>query len=441
MAVTIPSPFLTELDSRALVKGSRDPLGVQAIWTRLGRHVVGNVTTVSTSVRDFTVTMLGYYFAERAAEEGNADGDLGVFLRWEQLAAYARGGGNGDWEFRGTDRTRKAWGPEPGPNRIRLGTDSGSLILSDQKTYGLWGLYSVASRSSGLVEGDPTRLTPAARDFVEANYLPLLGSRALSRTDGLVAVLSKKSVEMRPKDRDQALFDAVAKILQKNLTGLERSFYVNHLVNGGPVDSTNGGQRLLASGMHSTFKQRDWELTPAGVGHFAKQCRGEGELGRQVASNLEKIRIAEQLLAPATSLFSFLLTRDNQPADEVVRSVRERWGAKVSTIDPAALESIEPELVDASNDRASSARWLAVANALATGDYAEAIRQLLDQNRAVMTVRGGAAPWAEIREGKLSVKFVAEDESHLPPRDELPSLWRHSYFLDSLRTVAMQLEA
>src|SRR5438034_5778495 len=105
----VSTPFLTDLDKRADIKGSRDPLGVQSIWTRLGRRVVGNLTTVSTSVRDFTVTMLGYYFAERAAEGGSADSDLGVFLRWEQLAAYARGGGNRDWGFRGTERTRKNW--------------------------------------------------------------------------------------------------------------------------------------------------------------------------------------------------------------------------------------------------------------------------------------------------------------------------------------------
>ncbi len=33
-------PFLTELDSRAAVNGSRDPLGVKSIWPRLGRQVV-----------------------------------------------------------------------------------------------------------------------------------------------------------------------------------------------------------------------------------------------------------------------------------------------------------------------------------------------------------------------------------------------------------------
>ena len=83
-------PFLTDLDPQIAVKGSRDPLGVQTVWARLGRHVVGNLTTVSTSVRDFTTLILGYYFAERVANEASGDSDLAVFLRWEQLAAYAR---------------------------------------------------------------------------------------------------------------------------------------------------------------------------------------------------------------------------------------------------------------------------------------------------------------------------------------------------------------
>src|SRR5688572_23918629 len=133
----LSTPFLTEIDPQAAIKGSRDPLGVQPIWTRLGRHVIGNLTTVSTSVRDFTITLLGYYFAERIAEQEEGDSNLGVFLRWEQLAAYARGEINGDWQFRGTERTKNNL--QDG-NKVRLGADSSAVILSDQKTYGLWGL-------------------------------------------------------------------------------------------------------------------------------------------------------------------------------------------------------------------------------------------------------------------------------------------------------------
>lgn len=100
-------PFLTDLDPRAAVKGSRDPLGIQQIWTRLGRHVVGNLTTVSNSVRDFTVLMLGYYFAEQLAQELGAGSELATFLKWEQLAAYSRAKINNDFSFRGTDRVKR----------------------------------------------------------------------------------------------------------------------------------------------------------------------------------------------------------------------------------------------------------------------------------------------------------------------------------------------
>ena len=69
------------------------------------------------------------------------------------------------------------------------------------------------------------------------------------------------------------------------------------------------------------------------------------------------------------------------------------------------LESIELELIDASGEPESARRWLAIAEALAQGDYAMAITHLIDQNREVMAMRGGAAPWVEIRDGKLDVKI------------------------------------
>ncbi len=71
--------------------------------------------------------MLGYYFAERVANETTGDGDLAVFLRWEQLAAYARGGVNGDWDFRGVERAKKNWSAD---GRIRLGVDTMSQTLA-----------------------------------------------------------------------------------------------------------------------------------------------------------------------------------------------------------------------------------------------------------------------------------------------------------------------
>ena len=62
--MSIAAPFLTDLDTRAQVKGSVEPLGAMPIWTRMGRRVVGNLTTVSNSVRDFKTLVVGFGLLE-----------------------------------------------------------------------------------------------------------------------------------------------------------------------------------------------------------------------------------------------------------------------------------------------------------------------------------------------------------------------------------------
>ena len=123
-------PFLTDVDSRAAVKGSRDPLGIQPIWTAVGRRVIGNLTTVSNSVRDFTTTLLGYYFAERVAAELGPGTELETFLKFEQLAAYVRAEKNKDFSFRGTERVRKALSDG---SRVSISAERIHQILSNQK--------------------------------------------------------------------------------------------------------------------------------------------------------------------------------------------------------------------------------------------------------------------------------------------------------------------
>jgi hypothetical protein len=75
---------------------------------------------------------------------------------------------------------------------------------------------------------------------------------------------------------------------------------------------------------------------------------------------------------------------------------------------------------------------------LADGDYGRLIELLLAPNADVMSQRGGA-PWIERRAGRLYVRF-RDEQGALPDRTDLPRLWRFSYFLDSLYSVAAQLE-
>jgi hypothetical protein len=208
-----PRPFFTDLDSRAAVKGSRDPLGQMSIWTRFGRHVVGNLTTVSSSLRDFTVLILGLWCVERAIEEGSTESDLALFLKFEQLAGYARIAKGDRRPFRGVERVRQRLAEGP---RVTLSAERAHQILGNQKIYGLWGLYTVPGRSSGMVTGTPPRLTPLARQLVEREYVGALSKAGFPAgvrpTDepgtGNVALLAGKgAVHPWPSERDVTIRD------------------------------------------------------------------------------------------------------------------------------------------------------------------------------------------------------------------------------------------
>jgi hypothetical protein len=432
----LTSPFLTDIDSRAAIKGSRDPLGLQTIWTRLGRQVVGNLTTVTTSVRDFTTLVLGYHFAERVAGEGGGESDLAVFLKWEQLAAYARSEINNDWAFRGVHRVKRNLEE---PSRILIGTHAAAQILSDQKTYGLWGLYTVPARSSGLVEGDPTRLTEAGRFLVERVYLPIFTREGFKNGSDLVERLSKPAAVLDLARRDRAVIAAIAKTLVRQLLAAERQIYRDHLLLGLADDRTGGCQAVLAEALESTLGQPSWALSPESVRRLARTCASAGGAGETVVYHLERIRTCEFLLAPAAALFDLLLGCDGQTIAAVVRDVRKQWGRSLRTIDIEATQALGPELRDAQGDPESGDRWVQIARCLADGDYGGALKLLVVQNRAVMKARAGAGAWVDEEGGKLKVRFRDETEARFPEQSEFPGYWRHPYFIDSLRRIAADL--
>lgn len=432
----IDTPFLTDIDPQAAVKGSRDPLGVQTIWSRLGRHVVGNVTTVSTSMRDFTTTTLGYYFVERISEAGGKDGDLAGFLRWEQLAAHARFRVNNDDRLRGIERVRKS---KNDGDRIRICADSTGQILSNQRTYGLWGLYTGPARASGLVDGDPTRLASTGRRLVDGVYLPAFTAAGFRNADAVVSRLARSKIDLDSAGADRAFLKAVGTVLDPKLRKPELDVFREHLLHGRAPDRTGGRQSALATALDDTLDDKNWSLSAARVGHLAKACRQLGPPGEAAAARLERIRLAESVLAPSTALFGLLLGSDGQAVADIQKIVSRQWGSGVGTIDPPAVAELEVELRDSTGDPDTGKRWVKVANALASGEYALALELLMEQNAFVMKARASAGPWVDLSGGRLRVRYRDENLGDLPERKELPALWRHSYFIDALRTIALEL--
>lgn len=421
------TPFLTDLDTRAAVKGSRDPLGIQSIWTRLGRHVVGNLTTVSSTVRDYTTLLLGYWFAHQLSEELGPGSELATFLKWEQLVGYARAKVNDDFAFRGTGRVQANLAES---NTVRLSAERSRQILGNQKIYGLWGLFTMPARASGLLDDqDPPRPTAPALSLIEEVYLPVLEAAAGPGTKGILELLREDEARVDLVGRHARIVEAVAKLLRPTFRPKELAIFREHLVASGPLDPTRGVQRQLATLLASKTLDADFGWTPKELVQLAKAARARQ--WETLAHHLDRIRTCEAVMAPMSALFAHLLGLEGKPASAARDRLREEWGTGVRTIDVEAFADLRGELAQDSAESAD--RWIAIARSAQEGQYQELIDLLVRHNAAVMDSRGGAS-WLELRDGKFNVRF-RDEQGELPRRKELPLLWRFPYFLDSLRNV------
>ncbi|APV51639.1 hypothetical protein BWI17_19245 [Betaproteobacteria bacterium GR16-43] len=417
--------FLTKLDNRAAVKGSRDPLGVQPIWTRLGRHVVGNLTTVSGTVTEYTTVLLGYHLADEV-ERATGGSRLDTFLKWEQLVAYARGVVNNDWVFRGTERAQERFNDK---GHGRIGADRDSQIMSDQKAYGLWGLYSAPSTASGFLDGSPPRLTPLAAAHVESQYLPVLnaGGQANKR---LMQLLSRESSKIDLRREDDELLQSVARVHKRKLSKADIRFFDHHLLEGGPSDRTGGLQRIFADLLEPLAGTGTFSWSTSTLRKIAAAASTRGSDGKRLSEKLLRIADCESVMAPAFAAFSYLQTQDEAPIDSILRAMKAQWGKGLKSIDVDQFADLRNEL---DSDPDTGDRWIQIARATRDGAYQDLIELLVRHNSAVMGIRGGA-PWLELRHGRLKVKY-RDETAALPDAKEAERLWRHPYFLEPLRVV------
>ena len=422
-------PFLTLEDPNAKIKGSRDPLGVQPIWSAFGRHVVTNLTTQSTSVRGFTVLLLGRYFAADLVDRGIAarEDALDIFLRMEQVGAYVRHVAHGvEEEIRGIERVKRFVDEQSG--NVVIAANRRGMILSDQKVYGLWGLYSVPARTSGLLPEGPLDVTPAAREFIERNYIEKLNGSATK-----LRKLLARGGRLRTRGRD-ALFSALAQIFDPRFSADEFEFYGAYLRDGQEVYGAEPGRQERFRQLLESNTELPEQTGRAEILHLAKQAR-KWDAG--LSLSLNRIGHLEAFLAPSAALFQHVLGRHGQRLSSVASEVRRVWGARVPKLDRSAFAELLSEIRSTSTEAVGS-RMDQVHAALHDGDFETALEELLSWNETVMQMRGGA-PWVRIGDGRrLDVRYRGAEQL-LPDKDELPELWTNSYFVDALKNVTQQL--
>lgn len=428
------TPFLSAVDEARLnIRGSRDPLGLVPLWGHLGRSVVGNLTTATTSVRGFTAMMLGYYFADELDPKGRegSDSRLKVFLKFEQLSAYARWHVNEDGDLRGITEVKRRLEEL---TEIPIASDSSGQILANQKTYGLWGLYTMPSRASDLIEKNELTLTPLAREFIEKNSLRTLEREMPDASKRIRDILAKDRSTIVPDGADAKLLRAIAAVLDPKFPATERAFYREYLVLG------RGGscrwQEIFAV-MVEEYLPRNEGFCLKHLGEMIKQAQRQGH--PELAHHLERIRAMEALLVPLAMLFSHAQARDGAPLTDVVKDVSHAWGKGLAKVDPTAIEDLVSIVDEVYADPSTSRRFVDLAEYLRSGDYANAILLALQHNEFVMRTRGGAEPWVVLRNKRLDVRFRDGGAEELASASAVAGAWRNGYYLNPLKIVSDQL--
>lgn len=401
--------FISLLDDRAKPKGSRDPLGFELVWTYFGRKVIGNLTTITSSMDNFAVALLGYYFANDLVSKIDNGNDRhrqirNLFLRYEQLAGYVRYYGNAN-NIMGITRVKKRI--DDTSFELTLGQSTNQTILSDQASYGLWGLYSSASRESGLVKGDNREVSRVGLDIVE-----VIREHLGDGVDQLRSLISSDLVLERANLESMA--EQFMSAIQHNEV---RNELLNVLLAG---HSPNGVQHELwriTKDIH--LNSPELPEDPDKFIGLVLDYNPRPDLQR----HLEDIRRVERLLVACNNIFHYCRRKDGEKLAEIQETLSNRY----------TYSHLPSSLPDGEFPR--KLQMTSILAAFHKNDVLHAIKQLINLNKEVMQQRSGA-PWVEVESGtKLRVKIKSE-RAELVEQQKLETRWDYDYFLGSYLQIA-----
>ncbi len=406
------------------MQGSRDPLGILPIWSRLGRRIIKNVTTVSGDLRGWTtlIVCMGLVEDLRAGGVLKGRGDE-AFLRAEQLIAYARTAaapkdGDPTGVPRGVTRVRARLAEfHRGP--LRVGTSRDRRILSAQRTAGVFGQIAAAAEASRLLDRSRFELT-GARPLWNALRITLEPHHKQ-----VVKLLTDSDARFDPTG---PLAQALAGLHRAELTALEAAVYERHIAFGdGPPD---GDQTLLATLWSEPHINSEPDLL--GVAGLAQRARDLGH--DSLAEKLTAIRKAEHLLATCEILFTWLLGLDRAPTVAVAaRELGQAMGGTSSLLTEADDELLGAPALASYGSVEWLTRMATLRDALMEARWEDCVRGAVELNGWVMERRGGA-PWIEVVGDRLEIR-LAGDHGPAPTAADVPRRMRHSYYLDPHRRL------
>lgn len=395
---------LSLMDERSRPKGSRDPLGIEAIWSHMGRKVVGNLTTVTSNLDNFMVSLLCCAHASAATDP--LEQIQTNFLRAEQLAAYLRLAA-GNESFMGITRAKANFNK----GLFSLGKEEPAQILSNQLSYGLWGLYSTAMQVAGLISGAERRLTEQGRTLV----IEMVMCMGEDQWQAFNALAQRSQLSVTDVETLASTFNRMLRDIQL------RRVVVQALLS---WQTARPLQLELYSRAMQYLTDFSGEIS---VPVFCEWLKESTETSDSLRETIIQIQSLEPLLVLAATLMEWLQGQKSRDRAELLDILQPRLeGLSFSNAWQTAVKLPH---------RAFLMRLFEAGNA---HDADVLINCVLDQNKLVMQQRGGAA-WLEWQGGVLRVR-VANDRASIPASlsSHCHGKWWNTYFIGSFLQIARQ---
>lgn len=403
--------FFTLLDESLRPRGSRDALGIEHLWSGVGRRLVGNLTTVTTHLDNFILALVGFHLC---TDEKSGQADWESFERFEQLTSRARVQGG----LPGVIGIRRIRSSADFP--VHLGSSREARILDNPRQGGLWGLYSSALASANLTDG-ARRPTDAGMQIVQQFLNAAPG-------DAWHVALDRRRTHV--DEPEMARVQA----------------WVGALVGAAPA------RKALADCLLSgTIAHRVWHGEVFEQARAFMESRDDAPTARKFLRWLTKhshllqdfaARVLEfdEALALSTVTFNWLLGCHGHTVEEIELQLASlaKWPYREPVMPQFTAEVHDDEWRQRANGLSSFCA------AMARGEWRVATELLFEHHARVARKRGGA-PWCYWENGRIKV-VMNITPGVLPAAEELVgerfSAWMdartHDFFLRSFLEILIQ---
>jgi len=376
--------FLTLPDPRIKPSGSRDPLGFQTIWVKLGRELVGdNLTTITSSIDNFIVALLASYYSFQEQDE---DKKIEVFFKVEQLGAYFRiaSENKNKNNIMGITQAQKNYDA----NRMILGKDG--QIFGNQKTSGLWGYYSSALMMSGLINQE--------KNQIEDNGIQII-NKVLTKFS-FDEFINKPSIDVETLKRHANSFTQAVGVVYQDMVGIV----------------LNKSKFNIYSMAESFFQSRPEKIDYSEFYEWMQKNHPNEDLTKK----LLEIKKIDQTLWVASKVFEFCRTKKDIDITDVASDL-----ARI-------VKSSELKNIKLKQSDLKVKKFIELWN---NKQFSQVIQELVNIHADAMKNRS-SAKWLSIKDKKLNVTVGAK--MSLPTSiKSIP--WQYNYFLHSYISIAYQV--